>query len=135
MGDLTEHVGRFDPELDDVVTELRDAGLDVAFAYVPTEEEAKAAGERLAAQDQALVDLTGKLPPALIEFDPRHSKWEDTADPLWLLTPDEFGMVPAGSTLVCISGETAVKGRDEIDQDTRGGCMAWGFLDSQLPPR
>lgn len=135
MGDVNEHVGRFDPELDGFVGELRDAGLDVAFAYVPTDEEAKAASDRLAAQDQTLIDLSGKLPRALIEFDPRHNRWDEADDPLWLLTPDEFAMVPDGSTLVCISGETGVKGRDEIDLDTRGGCIAWGFLDSQLPPK
>lgn len=124
---------RIDPDMEEFVEELEAAGLDVAFAYKPTEEEARAAGARLASQEQKLRDLSGTLPPALIEFDPRGARWDDTPDPLWLLTPKQFDMVPDGSVLVCITGETRVKGTYGFDRDTRFGHMAWGFLESQLP--
>lgn len=123
---------------DDLVKILREGGYD-AFEVKVTPEMRQAAIDRQAAQEQALTDLSGNVPVALIEFDPlsrqRQNPWDERDDKLWLLTPDEFGMLPDGVTLVCISGETAVKGIDDIDQDTRFGMIAWGLLDSQLPPR
>lgn len=121
----------FDGTAEDIVEMARSIGGE-AFIYVPTEADAAAAKARLDAQDQAISDLSGGLPQVTLDFDARHSRWDDRPDPLWLLTPAEFLRVPDGATLVCISGETAVKGQDYIDQDTRGGCIAWGFLDSQL---
>jgi hypothetical protein len=123
----------FDGTAEDIVEMVRSVGLD-AFVYVPTEADQAAASESLNAQDQAITDLSGALPLVTLDFNPRHNRWDDRDDPLWLLTEAEYARVPDGATLVCISGETAVKGTDCIDQDTRFGCIAWGFLDSQLPP-
>ena len=36
---------------------------------------------------------------------------------------------------VSIQAETAIVGVDQIDDDTRGGYLAWGVLDAQLPER
>jgi hypothetical protein len=43
-----------------------------------------------------------------------------------LLTPDELGLLPEGTVLGCINGKTVVKGKDEIDMDTRYGRLAYG---------
>lgn len=51
-------------------------------------------------------------------------KWNET---LWLLTPDEYAALPDGTNVMCIDNEIAVKGTDYIDQDTRFGCIAYGF--------
>jgi hypothetical protein len=50
-------------------------------------------------------------------------------DELWLFTPEEFEQLPDGIELTSIVGTCAVKGRNEIDQDTRGGYLAWGVRD------
>lgn len=121
----------FDGSLDDIVEMAKSVGGG-AFVYVPTKADQEAAAARLAAQDQAIRDASGALPQVTLDFDPRHSRWDDAPDPLWLLTADEFDRVPDGSTLISISGERKVKGVDYIDQDSRFGCIAWGFLESQL---
>jgi hypothetical protein len=55
------------------------------------------------------------------------AKWKlDDGRVLELLTPDQFKALPEFAELVCIDGTTAVKGRDLIDDDTRGGRMAYG---------
>jgi hypothetical protein len=122
-------------DTDDLALELTEAGYDVAFLHKPTPESQAAAAARLDAQDQAITDLSGTL-PKLMGFNPesreRNIAWDERDDKLWLLTPDEFDFIPDGTKLVCINGKTAVKGRDRIDQDTRGGFLAWGLLDSQL---
>lgn len=43
-----------------------------------------------------------------------------------LVTPKEFEAFPEGFEFISISGEHAVKGKDYIDDDTRGGCLAYG---------
>lgn len=111
---------------------------------IPGQEEAharavKAARAELAEEPKRAAALAGTLLPAMIEFNPRsrqrQNAWSsDWPDKLWPLTPEEYEQVPDGSTLVCIDGRTKVKGTDYIDQDTRGGYIAFGFLDSQLPP-
>jgi hypothetical protein len=58
--------------------------------------------------------------------------WEESNDPLWLLTPGEFNLIPDGTVFTSIIGEKKVKGRDDIDMDTRGPYIAWGLLESQL---
>jgi hypothetical protein len=52
------------------------------------------------------------------------ARWDDNLVvlPLWA-----FHLIADGERLVCIDGSTAVKGTDETDLDTRGGCVAWGF--------
>jgi Uma2 family endonuclease len=49
--------------------------------------------------------------------------------PLYLLTPEEFEQLPDGIELICISGETVIKGKDHIDDDTRAGRLAYGIVD------
>ena len=47
---------------------------------------------------------------------------------LWLVTPKELTELPDGIVLTCIDGSTAVKGKDYIDDDTRGGVLAYGIM-------
>lgn len=54
------------------------------------------------------------------------SAWWDDNQELLLLTPEEFAALPDGTELTAIDGEVAVKGRDEIDDDTRFGHLAYG---------
>ena len=56
-------------------------------------------------------------------------RW-DSADNLFLFTPEEFEKLPDGITLSSISGiKTYVKGVDRFDQDTRFGYLAYGVKD------
>lgn len=48
--------------------------------------------------------------------------------PLWALPH----MQP-GEQLECIDGRTVVVGTDAIDDDTRGGCIAYGVPHSHIP--
>ena len=59
-------------------------------------------------------------------------KWDDN---LWLLTPDEFKELPNGVILRCIDDTFAVKGADDIDQDTRFGCLAYGLTKELVEQR
>ena len=45
-----------------------------------------------------------------------------------LQTPAEFSTLPNGTILYDIFGERYVKGQDYIDNDTRGGHLAFGLL-------
>jgi hypothetical protein len=56
-----------------------------------------------------------------------------------LLTPEDYRALPLGTVLGCIDGQTAVKSPDSdqyrdgsnpdyIDDDTRGGRIAWGTI-------
>jgi hypothetical protein len=62
---------------------------------------------------------------------------EDTAR-VWLLTPLEFDDLPNGTKVTSFFANAAgvkrtlIKGTDDIDQDTRGGYMAFGLLKSQF---
>lgn len=56
------------------------------------------------------------------------SAWWDDDCKLCLLTKAEFKNLADGEVLTCIDGTTAVKGRDEIDDDTRGNHMAYGVI-------
>lgn len=51
-------------------------------------------------------------------------KWDNN---LWLLTLEEFTELPDGVKLMCIDNTFAVKGVDDIDDDTRFGCLAYGL--------
>lgn len=49
-----------------------------------------------------------------------------------LLIPLHFyEKIPDGTELTCIDGKKAVKGKDYIDGDTRGGAIAFGILPHQ----
>ena len=54
--------------------------------------------------------------------------WDDT---LWLFTPEEYEQLPDGIELYSImSGDKpVVKGKDNIDMDTRWGHIAYGVKD------
>ena len=79
--------------------------------------------------------LAAELPPVDLPFDPRTEgrKWGDAAA-LWLLRPEHLPHVPDGTVLVSVRSATAIVGVDQID-GTRGGYLAWGVLDAQLPER
>lgn len=57
-------------------------------------------------------------------------RWDDDSElyliPLWVLQ-----FVPDGTLLTSISGDTKIKGVDEIDLDVRFGCLAYGIDKSQ----
>lgn len=53
-------------------------------------------------------------------------RWDDN---LWLFTPEEYSQLPDGFELGCIDGSRAIKGKDEVDMDTRGGHLAYGVQD------
>jgi hypothetical protein len=56
------------------------------------------------------------------------NKWDDEGEnSLWLLTPEELGKLPDGIILECIDGTKVTKGKDYIDDDTRGGYIAFGI--------
>lgn len=51
---------------------------------------------------------------------------------LMLMPPWALDHMQPGETLTCIDGTQAQVGLDEIDTDTRGGCLAYGFLKLKL---
>lgn len=61
-------------------------------------------------------------------------RWDEE---LWLFTPEEFEKIPIGTVLECIDGKFYTIGKDEIDMDTRFGCIAFGVrkpLQHELAP-
>ena len=50
-------------------------------------------------------------------------QWDEN---LWLFTPAEFEQLPNGIELFTINGGVAIKGKHEIDMDTRFGHIAYG---------
>ena len=48
--------------------------------------------------------------------------------PLWALAH-----MQTGEQLVCINGQMATVGTDPIDDDTRGGCIAYGVPRDDIP--
>jgi hypothetical protein len=48
---------------------------------------------------------------------------------LFLLTEEELNELPDGIVLTSIMGDTAVKGKDYIDTDSRFGHTAYGITD------
>ena len=59
------------------------------------------------------------------------ARWKlDDGRSLALLMPKELEALPDGARLVCIDGTEVVKGQDKIDDDTRGGYLAYGVLDN-----
>lgn len=58
------------------------------------------------------------------------TRWEDNGlNSLWLLTEEEFNRLPDGIELESITHTKKIKGKDEIDKDTRFGHLAWGVRD------
>lgn len=58
----------------------------------------------------------------------KFAPWELEDIHVDLITPEHFEELEDGTALVSITGEVSVKGMDEIDLDTRGGFIAYGFL-------
>ncbi len=58
--------------------------------------------------------------------------WDGT---LWLFSPEEFDRLPDGFEVKDIMGETAIKGKDYIDRDTRGGWLAYGVDNPKTHPQ
>lgn len=55
-------------------------------------------------------------------------KWEDEGEnSLFLFHINEYDQLPDGIELESISGDKKIKGKDEIDLDTRAGYIAWGI--------
>lgn len=52
--------------------------------------------------------------------------WDDSG--LVLITKRILNILKSGEQLLSISGNNAVIGKDYIDDDTRGGCLAFGFI-------
>lgn len=48
---------------------------------------------------------------------------------LYLLTLEEFKQLPDGIELTSIGGDTVIKGKDYIDDDTRFRHLAYGIVD------
>lgn len=59
------------------------------------------------------------------------ARWDDNLD-LFLVTPEEFEKLPDGFELTCIFGNKYIKGKDNIDFDTRFGHMAFGSTLAEL---
>ena len=47
---------------------------------------------------------------------------------LMLIPLSKYEEIADGEILTCIDGTHAVKGKDNIDLDTRGGFIAYGFM-------
>ena len=54
-------------------------------------------------------------------------RWDETSE-LYLCPIVQFGNLPDGIALWSISGSVHVKGRDYIDDGTRGGLLAFGII-------
>ena len=62
------------------------------------------------------------------------STWKlDDGRKITLVTPHEFAQLPDGTALIAIDGERVVKGTDYIDNDTRGGYLAFGLEQTEAP--
>lgn len=57
----------------------------------------------------------------------RGYRWWDDQHTLLLIPVRCLDEIADGTTLTAIDGEEVVKGRDEIDTDTRGGLLAYGL--------
>ena len=112
--------------------DLREAFEEIPGMRVMCEAETIHFLDQMKAAHDAQPDEPVDLPLAPIDFIPTGLWDDDVPDPLRLLTLDEYARVPDGAMLVSIGGKAKIKGRDEIDEDIRFGCMAWGFRDSQL---
>lgn len=83
--------------------------------------------------------VTGKLTVSMLQQTPLgrlyvegFRNWDGSLVllPLWALAH-----MQTGEQLVCISGETATVGTHVIDDDTRGGCIAYGVPRDDIPKK
>jgi hypothetical protein len=54
---------------------------------------------------------------------------------IWLLQPETVEALPDGTRVISINGEEKIKGKDHLDDDTRGGYTAWGLLPEEWRAR
>lgn len=60
----------------------------------------------------------------------RFGKWDDERD-LYLIPLYLLPIVPVGTELTCINGQTVIYDGTNIDNDIRFGCIAWGIKISE----
>lgn len=91
---------------------------------------------RIAATPVIMSTLAANLPQVKLPFNLFEvgTLWkEDEEGPfLWLVPQSHFDQVPDGAAMVSITGDVKIKGVHDIDQDTRGGFLAFGFFGPQL---
>ena len=61
------------------------------------------------------------------------SPWDESGlmlIPVWLLP-----FIASGTKVTSIGGEDAVYGEDDIDNDTRFGCLAYGVFPNEISPQ
>ncbi len=59
--------------------------------------------------------------------------WREGSPEISLITAEELATLADGTVLRCINGNDITVGVDKIDDDTRGGFLAYGFLASTEP--
>lgn len=92
------------------------------------ESERKEALERKLREEKLQAAIAGglvleKRPPKGFVF-LEGGKWSGS---LRLISPGQLHTLPHGTVLKSIQGDEKVVGIDDIDEDTRGGFVAWGF--------
>lgn len=58
---------------------------------------------------------------------------KESGERVQLITMEEFKEYPEGTEFINFSGKKQVKGKDEIDLDTRNGYLTYGFLEHNKP--
>ncbi len=112
--------------------DIRETINSIPGLRVMGEAEMTAFLDQMQAHHNDQPDEPAKLPLAPIDYIPK-AVWDDKEEnPLRLITPEQFHDLPDGTLLVSIAGKAKIKGLDDIDLDTRYGCIAWGFRESQL---
>lgn len=56
----------------------------------------------------------------------RFCKWDEESD-LYLIPLYLLPIIPIGTELTCINGQTVVYDGTNVDNDIRFGCIAWGI--------
>jgi len=65
--------------------------------------------------------------------DNQHNKPEVDKIMLYPITLDQLESLPDGTKLTGLDGKEVIKGVDHIDDDTRGGYIAYGFTEGNIP--
>lgn len=93
------------------------------------------------AEDGTLV-VPWRITDPLADYKPRigdpvilHKPYAHVGEIIELQTLESFAALPDGTLLISIQGEEKVKGRDDIDLDTRAGRIAWGLPDRRAALR
>jgi len=108
-----------------LTTVMKDIGLTLMSTLEYSYEEIKEEHSKIKETLKAIIgDITELSVDELKELG--FKKWEEESE-LYLIPLWAFDLIPDGTVLESISGERAIKGKDEIDLDVRIGCIAWGF--------